>query len=113
MNKNFGNILGYTRRNLNYFISNHLVFSNWFDVFAVLFLYWILEMSSQVSIPKGRFIYAWTIIPHRNTYLFSTRKSIEKVIYFMLLERKERSPTREDKAVASIHSVKEFCKSLF
>lgn len=40
--------------------------------------------------------------------LLKQEKTIEKVIYFMLLERKERSPTREDKAVASIHSVKEF-----
>ena len=38
------------------------------------------------------------------------RKTIEKVIYFMLLERKERSPTHEDAAVASIKHIKEICK---
>ncbi|XP_068672803.1 serine/threonine-protein kinase BRSK2-like [Montipora foliosa] len=38
--------------------------------------------------------------------LLKQEKTIEKVIYFMLLERKERSPTNEDKAVA-IHNIKE------
>ena len=40
----------------------------------------------------------------------SFRKTIEKVIYFMLLERKERSPTHEDSAVATIKNLKEICK---
>ena len=40
------------------------------------------------------------------------RKTIEKVIYFMLLERKERSPTREDATVAAIKNIREICKFL-
>ena len=43
-------------------------------------------------------------------YSFILRKTIEKVIYFMLLERKERSPTHEDSAVAAIKNLKEICK---
>lgn len=39
--------------------------------------------------------------------LLKEEKTIEKVIYFMLLERKERSPTHEDAAVASIKHIKE------
>lgn len=39
--------------------------------------------------------------------LLKQEKTIEKVIYFMLLERKERSPTHEDSAVATIKNLKE------
>lgn len=39
--------------------------------------------------------------------LLKKEKTIEKVIYFMLLERKERSPTHEDKAVASMKNIKD------
>ncbi|XP_078348803.1 serine/threonine-protein kinase BRSK2-like [Oculina patagonica] len=39
--------------------------------------------------------------------LLKQEKTIEKVIYFMLLERKERSPTHEDAAVAMIKNLKE------
>lgn len=39
--------------------------------------------------------------------LLKQEKTIEKVIYFMLLERKERSPTHEDAAVPTIKNLKE------
>lgn len=39
--------------------------------------------------------------------LLKQEKTIEKVIYFMLLERKERSPSHEDATVAAIKNIRE------
>ena len=52
-------------------------------------------------------------LPPFRCLLWSSRKTIEKVIYFMLLERKERSPTHEDAAVATIKNLKEICKTFW
>ena len=41
--------------------------------------------------------------------LFVSRKTMERVMYFLLLERKERVPSCEDQEVASVKNFKEMC----
>ena len=63
--------------------------------------------------PSGSPNYDWgqtVTLPHLSIdglgLLLSLRKTIEKVIYFLLLERKERSPAHEDSSIVSLKNLK-------